>query len=354
MQRSSGWWRGGIVVLGAVCGIVLLLIWLAGGFHKKIEPQAAEASLQQWNGGDTITVEEVSVDVFEDCVGTVRAEHETAVGAKIMARVIAVDFGAGQQVKSGQILVQLERSELEARLSQAKAALQASQAALDQALTDYERVLNLHNEGSASDHEFNSATNTLNSARANKDRAQSSLAEAEAILEFATIRSPLDGVVIDKLVSVGDMVKPGQTVARLYDRLQLEAPVRESLATRLQVGQELPVTLEALDLHCHGKINEVVPESDVLSRAFLVKVTGPCPAGVIPGMFGRLSIPLGERKEIRIPQSAVTRVGQLAYVHRIVDGGHVERSFVRLAGRCGNDFVVASGLATGDVIAARP
>ena len=354
MKSRIRWVRTGAVMLLSVGGIVVLLIWLAGGFHEKIAPGPTQIGMQPLGGAPTVVVELVPVPLSEEAVGTVRAAHETEVGAKIMARVLAVHFHAGQHVEKDQVLIELGKSDLEARLSQSQAAVDGASAALDQAQTNYDRIVRLRAQDSASEFEFTTATNELNAAKANHQKARSAAHEAEAVLEYATIRSPLDGVVIDKAVDVGDMVKPGQTVLRLYDRLQLVATVRESLATKLQVGQQLPVTLEALELRCHGTISEIVPEADVLSRAFHVKVSGPCPPGVIPGMFGRLHIPLGERQELQIPRAAVRLVGQVPCVYRVVGDTQVERAFVQLAGEHGDQVAVASGLSAGDRIVADP
>ncbi|MBU0719375.1 MAG: efflux RND transporter periplasmic adaptor subunit [Planctomycetes bacterium] len=354
MKGWIRWARTGAVIFISIGGIVVLLIWLAGGFREKIEPGPTALGVQPLGQARTMTVELMTVPLAEDAVGTVRAAHETEVGSKIMARVLAVNFQAGQHVEQDQVLVELEKGDLTARMSQSQAAVDAAQASLDQAQTDYDRIVRLRAEDSASELEFTTATNRLSAAKANHEQARSALREADAVIGYATIRSPVTGVVIDKMVDVGDMVRPGQTVLRLFDRLQLVATVRESLATRLEVGQQLPVTLEALDLHCEGTISEIVPESDVLSRAFHVKVTGPCPPGVIPGMFGRLHIPLGERQELRIPQSAVRRVGQIAFVYRDVDGNRVERTFVQLAGEHGDQVAIASGLSPGDRIVVDP
>ena len=350
----KSWVRAGAVVLLSIGGIVVLLIWLAGGFHEKIEPGPTQVGMLPLGRAPTVAVESVTVPLSEEAVGTVQAAHETEVGAKIMARVLAVHFQAGQHVEKDQVLIELSKNDLEARLGQARAAVDAAKAALDQAQTDYDRIARLREAGSASELEFTTATNELSAAKANHERTLSALREAEAVLEYATIRAPLSGVIIDKTVDVGDMVKPGQTVLRLYDRLQLVATVRESLATKLQVGQQLPVTLQALDLRCEGTISEIVPEADVLSRAFYVKVTGPCPPGAIPGMFGRLHIPIGERRELRIPRSAVRRVGQIAFVYRDVDGNRVERTFIQLAGEHGDQAAIASGLSAGDRIVVVP
>lgn len=354
MRSWVRWVRSGAVVVSSIGGIVALLIWLAGGFHEKIEPGPTQVGVQPLGGAPTVAVESVTVPLSEEAVGTVRAAHETEVGAKIMARVLAVHFQAGQHVEKEQVLIELGRSDLEARLGQARAAVDVAKAGLDQAQTNYDRIARLRTEDSASELEFTTATNEYSAAKANHERALSALREAEAVLEYATIRSPLDGVVIDKAVDVGDMVKPGQTVLRLYDRLQLVGTVRESLATKLEVGQQLPVTLDALDLHCEGRISEIVPEADVLSRAFHVKVTGPCPPGVIPGMFGRLHIPLGERQELQIPRAAVRHVGQIPYVYRVVGDSQVERAFIQIAREYDDCIAVASGLSIGDRIVADP
>ena len=354
MSSRIRWVRTGAVMLLSIGGIVVLLIWLAGGFHEKIEPGPAQVGLRPLGGAPTTTVQRVTVPLSEEAVGTVQAAHETEVGAKIMARVLAVSFQAGQQVEKDQVLVELDKSDLEARMNQAEAAVDAAQAALDQAQTNYDRIARLRAEDSASELEFTTATNDLSAAKANHEQARSALREAEAVLEYATIRSPLDGVVIDKAVDVGDMVQPGQTVLRLFDQLQLVATVRESLATRLEIGQQLPVTLEALDLRCQGTISEIVPEADVLSRAFHVKVTGPCPPGVIPGMFGRLHIPLDETQELQIPRTAVRRVGQVSYVYRVVGDAQVERAFIQIAGEHDTQVAVASGLSAGDRIVVDP
>ena len=346
------WLRAGIVILVSVGGIVVLLFWLAGGFTSKIEPGPTEVGRRPLGGASTIEVRLTKIPLSEEALGTIGAAHETAVGAKIMARVLTVHAQAGQHVSKDQLLVELDKGDLEARLSQARAAEDSTKAALDQSQVNYDRIVGLREQNAASEYEFTSAENQLNASKANYEQARSAVREAEAVLQYATICSPLDAVVIDKTIDVGDMVTPGQTVFRLYDQLQMVATVRESLATRLEIGQSLPVALEALDLHCSGTVSEIVPEADVLSRAFHVKVTGSCPAGVIPGMFGRLYIPLGEREELQIPLTAVRWVGQVPYVYRVVRENEIERTFIQLADVHEDRVTVTSGLSVGERIVA--
>ena len=143
----------------------------------------------------------------------------------------------------------------------------------------------------------------MRSTEAALRQAEETVNEVQATLDWATIRSPIDGTVVDKKVDVGDMVTPGQMLATLYDptRMQLVASVRESLTHRLQVGQDVSVRIEGLDKQCRGTVSEIVPEAQSASRTFQVKVTGPCPPGIYSGMFGRILIPLQEEQVLVVP-----------------------------------------------------
>ena len=94
---------------------------------------------------------------------------------------------------------------------------------------------------------------------------------------------------------------------------------------------------------CTGTISEIVPEAQAASRAFQVKVTGPCPTGIYTGMFGRLLIPLHEEQVFVIPRQAVRHVGQLELVEVVADG-HTSRRAVRIGRTFGDDVEVLSGL----------
>ena len=144
---------------------------------------------------------------------------------------------------------------------------------------------------------------------------------------------------------------PGQILLKLYDpkRMQLVATVRESLAKDLKVGQPLQAYIPAMSKLCYGTVAEIVPQAQVESRSFDVKVVGPCAPGIYTGMFGRLLIPLGEELVILIPQAAVENVGQLKLVE-VAEGNHLERRSIQ-AGRTFEDYVeVLSGLSGGEMV----
>ncbi len=357
IASSRSWFviRGVAVAVAMVAGVVVMMMWLMGVFHPKVGTPAPTTTAPAGRPAGDLPLAEartIRVPGTETAAGTIRAVHEAAVASKLLAKVAAVLIKAGDPVRKGQVLVQLDDADVKARKEQAAAALEAAKATRDQAKIEYDRVQKLFQQDSAARIELDRVTTSLKSAEAEWQRADHMLKEAETILAYSTITSPMDGIVIDKQVEVGDTVKPAQVLVALYDptRMQLIARVRESLAHRLRVGQGVPVRVDALAMTCEGQISEIVPEAESASRTFSVKVTGPCPPGVYGGMFGRLMIPLEEEKVLVIPRLAVRRVGQLDIVE-VADRDVLRRRAVQLGRIFGENVEVLSGLREGERVA---
>jgi len=357
--RSGSVLRTTLVGVAMLVAVVAIMLWLVGVFKPKIGQETAAAPAGRPVGAASLVeVVKVRVPVNETAVGSVKAVHEAAVASKLLAKVLAVHVKAGQAVTKDMVLVELDSTDLKARRDQAKAAADSARAARDQAKVEYDRTQSLSKQGAATQLEIDKATNALKGAEADLQRAEQGLKEAETILGYATIHSPLNGVVVDKKTEVGDTVQPGQVLVTLYDptRMQLVARVRESLAQKLEVGKTIPVQIDALNLECHGQISEIVPEAESVSRTFSVKVTGPCPPGVYAGMFGRLIVPLDETEMLVIPQVAVRRIGQLDIVD-VAENGLLARRSVQLGrsfkptGDKPAEVQVLSGLRAGERVA---
>lgn len=349
-----------LVGVGFAAVVILLLLWLAGVFHRKIEAGADSPAVAGARpvGPDVtlVAARQRRVPLVESAVGTIRAVHESSVASKLLARVVEVHVQAGQEIQAGQVLVRLDDTDLQAQRRQAEAALAAAVAARDQAQIEFDRVRDLYERAHASKTEFDQAETALKTTRAELERGEQVLAQAEAVLDHATIRSPIDGKIIDKQVEVGDTARPGQVLLTLYDpkRMQLVASVRESLTLRLAVGQTIPVRIDALDLLCDGHISEIVPQAEAASRTFSIKVTGPCPPGVYSGMFGRLLIPLDEQDVLVVPRTAIRRVGQLDTVdvaEPTPQGPVLRRRVVQLGRPYDEEIEVLSGLRAGEQVA---
>jgi RND family efflux transporter MFP subunit len=350
--RLVHWLAQAAVYLGFAAVVVVLLLWLAGKFTAKVPMHPTGAQVQgEASRGRVVPASLIRLPLVEPAVGTIRAVHETSIGSKLLARVVEVRLKAGQKVKEGEVLLRLDDTDLQAKFQQARAAMAAAEATRSQAAVDEQRYERLAKVNAVSRQEYEKAATALRSADAELRRTQEAVKEVQAMLDWATVRSPIEGVVIDKKVDSGDMIAPGQVLVTLFDpnRMQLVASVRESLAHRLQLGQSIGVKVDGLGKQCSGTVSEIVPEAAATSRSFQVKVTGPCPAGVYTGMFGRILIPLKEEEVLVIPRQAVRNVGQLELVE-VVDRGHTSRRSIRTGRTIEENVEVLSGLREGEQV----
>ncbi len=357
MAKRFAWVAKSVGIIIGLAAIVGILAWLMGAFHEKTPPGKPEAiALSLPAGATTIVVQAVEERVTESAIGTVHPVHRVNVGSKLLARVQTMHVKkAGVPVSAGDVLVELDDTDLQARLAQAKAALAAAQAERDQAEVDRDRTKTLFEKRVEPKAALDRAETRVQTAEAGVARADQGVKFADSQLAHAKVRAPIDGVVIDKLVEAGDLVIPGRTLVTLYDpgRMQLVARVRERLAMRLERGKEVAVSIEALDLECRGEIDQIVPEAEAASRVFEVRVTGPCPPGIYAGMFGRIHVPVGTRREIRIPEAAVRRVGQMETVFVVLEDQTLQRRFVQTGRRTDADVEILAGLRSGETIVAR-
>ncbi len=334
-------------------GIIALMLALAGAFQPKVKVRASrdEAPGRAVPSDQAVAVVKlIRRPRQESAVGTIRAISEAVIASKILARVEEVRIKAGQEVKQGEVLVILDQADLKSRLEQAVAAEAAARARSELAETDLARFRRLTG-GGVSERELDQVGTAVRTAKADLERARRAVEEARIVQSYATVRAPISGRIIDKKVNAGDTASPGQTLVTMYDptRMQLIATVRESLALRLKVGQQLPARLDPLGYDCHATVSEIVPEAQAESRSFQVKVTGPCPPGVYSGMFGRIFIPLEDEEVLVVPPGAVRRVGQLEEVD-VVHGGAVHRRAIQLGRSLDEGWEVLSGLSEGERI----
>jgi RND family efflux transporter MFP subunit len=342
----------GLLAIAMTVVVTVMLLFLAGVFHSKVPSDVAEGKKRSAEGLKSVAARVLKQPRYETATGTVKPVHESAVAAKLLAKVLEINATAGQVVHKDQVLVKLDDADLQARLKQAEAGLTSAQVRSEQTKTEFGRAEQLKSKKAISQADFDTAQAAMKSAAAELERATQAVKESQVMLDYATIRSPMSGTIIDKRVEVGDTVSPGQILLTLFDptHMQMVASVRESLALKLKPGQLLPTRLDALDFDCEATISEVVPESDVASRSFTVKVTGPCPPGVYSGMFGRLMVPLDDEEVLVIPVAAVRKVGQLTMVD-VVSDNSVSRRNVRLGRTLEQDVEVLAGLVEGELVA---
>jgi RND family efflux transporter MFP subunit len=343
-------------IIGICLALVLLagvMAYLAGFFETKI-PVDYQGVVPSATEGSVYTVEVTTEPLIERSAGTVRAKVETVISPVVTATVSSIAVRSGDQVRQGDVLVRLDSRELKARAAQAHQAVIAAKATRERVEKDYKRVQRIHqvDAGAISKADLDRAQAAVSTTRAQLLRAQRREDEARTALSYSTLTAPIDGRVVERYADPGDTARQGEPLLRMYDpgSLRLEASVRESVASKLAKDQQVAVLIDALEEEFAGSVDEIVPSADPGSRSFLVKVSLSINAGLYPGMFGRLLIPIGQIDRIYTPSNAVTRVGQLDFV-MVKTAEGVVRRYVRI-GRPGSAgrVEVISGLSAGEQI----
>jgi RND family efflux transporter MFP subunit len=338
------------VVVG-LAALVLVIAWLSGFFESKVSPGQEPVTLPTFTGGQTGVVSEVVKEYEEEALGTLKAADRTSVSSRIMARIDEILVAADDVVQQGQELVKLQKTDLQARLKQAQESLAAATATQAEAKLVFERIQRLAEQGAATQAELDAATAGLEVAEAEVRRSEQAVIEATTTLSFAVISAPKSGRIVDRLAEPGDMAIPGEPLLTLYDpeSLRLEVPVREDLAVELEPGSKVMVHIDAVDRDIEGTVSQRVPQAEAASRSFLIKVELPAAEGLFEGMFGRLRIPVGERRHLCLPVAAIREIGQLQFVDVVRDDDTLERRFIR-TGRRGipGKIEVLSGVEAGE------
>lgn len=338
-----------LLALVAITVLLLLVAAMAGYFTDKIEPGINDTQVLDTSAAVLVHAESGSVS--EPVPASVEAKEATVISSRLMARITAINVRAGDYVEQGQLLLELEKTDLQARSQQARDQVRSVEARLTEARANLKRAVELHKRGLIAVADRDSARADAAALEANLSSAQQALEEAETAVSFSEIRSPIAGRVVDRFAEPGDTASPGAKLLSLYNpfTLRIEARVREQLALSLQMGQALQVEVPALDATYTAKIEEIVPAADPGSRSFLIKAILPSQSSLLPGMYARLKVPAGDRVRLLIPADRVAQIGQLDVVW-VAQDGRVDRRFVRLGRSIGERVEVISGLREGDAV----
>ncbi|HET9451870.1 MAG TPA: efflux RND transporter periplasmic adaptor subunit [Aggregicoccus sp.] len=282
------------------------------------------------------------------------------VGSPLPARIVALHASPGEQVKAGAALAQLQAPEL----GRARAELQAAAARAHAARAAATRKRTLATERVVAEREAQEAEAQAAAAEAELAAAKATLAAlgADAVggakgSSVFTLRSPVDGLVIERRGRVGQMAEPSQTLFEVGDLSELWLTVHafERDAVRVHPGAEARVSLAALPGKAFSaKVTRVGARVDAQSRTVPVRLELPNPDGQLkPGMSATAFIPLGEKDEtlMAVPLMALQQVeGGWSVFLPTQEPGAFERRAVGRGRTLGNEVEVLSGLKAGEKV----
>jgi membrane fusion protein (multidrug efflux system) len=295
-------------------------------------------------GGFAIAVETARVAASEfvdeaNAVGTLKSNESVMLRPETAGRVAAINFKDGNLVTKGSVLLTLDAAVQEAELQQAKANLSLAQA-------NFKRNEELLARKFISQQALENAAATLKIQ-------QAAVQLAEAKIGKMRIRAPFNGVIGLRNVSVGDYVKEGQDLVNMEDvgTLKVDFRLPETYLGRIDRGQQVEVASDALPGQSFKAVLDAVdPLVDQNGRAVSLRGRLANPEGKLrPGMFVRVRLIFGERKNVlMIPEQALVS-GAAPMVFKVVDG-KAAASKVKVGVRRTGQVEVVEGLAAGDLV----
>lgn len=286
--------------------------------------------------------------------GVVVGRVEAVLSSRLAAPVAEVRAVPGETVRAGTVLVRLEARETDSALEGARAALGSAKASLDLASKNRARFERLAERGAA-------AAMELDRARQDEVGAAAAVASAEALARRAetdrgqsALAAPFDAVVVEKMVSPGDLAAPGRPLVRLASASgrRVEAAPGEAEAALLKPGDSLAIALGGRTVT--GRVAEIVGAVDPSTRRRAVRVD--LPAGEEPpiGSFARLILSGAATPKLLVPERAVIARGGLEIAWAVGPDGRVALRYVRTGGRAGGSVEVRSGLEAGERVVLDP
>jgi membrane fusion protein (multidrug efflux system) len=341
-------------------------IALTGCERQKAPPQAAAPPQVI-----VASVERRNVPIIREWIGSLDGSANVEVRARVQGYVQELAFHEGTIVKTGDLLLRLDPRPLEAALAQAKAELAKAIAAQKKADLDEGRQAQLFSRKVNSQQDYDNAVQANLAAKAEVEADGAAVKQAELNLSYATITSPIDGIVGRTDFTIGDLVGAGGagtpvTTVSTVDPIKLVFSVSEK--DYLEAGERISAMLaRPLDqrpadtelIRADGKVHPQKGRFLAADRAVDVK-TGtirisaifPNPGNLLrPGQYARVRLKVAERTgAVLIPQRAVQELQGKNFVWVVDDANKVSQRSVTVGPRLGSDWLIEEGLKPGERI----
>ncbi len=305
----------------------------------------------------TTTVEVVTEPDRLVAPGQVSSWTDAFVSAKSVGTVLAIHAKAGDTVRKGQSLLEIDSSDVRSKLQQAKGGLAQAQAAYAIAENNYNRFKELYERNAASKVELEQMEYQLNTARGAVETAKGAVSEAKSYLRYASVTAPFDAIVVERMINVGDFAAPGRPLFRLIDpeKMEFVCEVSESDARFVKKDLAVPVRIDNVDTEIQGTVREIAAGSDFMTHSVRVRIGLAKTDNLKAGMYGTASFPGIEKQRVLIPESWIVRRGELQVVYLLGDDGRAQMRIIRtgkvynekievISGLSGNEQIVTSGL----------
>jgi len=323
----------------------------------------------------TIMVEKVSTDnvnIYGEYVGRVRAQQFVEIHARVEGYLEKMLFKEGSFIEKGQTLFVIDPLVYQAHVNKARAQLNKARAQALKAERDLERIRPLYEKNAASQLDLDNAVAAYESATAEVVVCEADLTQAELILGYTRVSSPISGYISERVADIGTLVGPSSGKSLLATVVKSDTMRVDFSMTALDYlrsksrnvnlgGQDstrkwdsyVNITLADGSVYPYkGVVDFADPQVDPKTGTFSVRAEMPNPdRSLLPGEFTRVKVLLDVRENaVKVPAKAIEIEKGGAYVYVVRPDSVVERRFVETGPEVGNNVIVERGLAKGENI----
>lgn len=353
--------KGAIIAL-AVIAAAAIILWFA------LRPKAATPSLPIVEVSPGTTSD---VNVYGEYAGRIRAQQFVEVRARVEGYLEKMFFEEGTHIDKGQTLFIIDRKVYKALAEKARAQLNKARANAQKAERDLARIKPLYEQNAASQLDLDNAEAAYESAKAEESVAAADLTQAELVLSYTTVTSPISGYVSERSADIGTLVGPGgksllATVVKsdtvLVDFSMTALDYLNSKNRDVNIGQKsesrqwepyVTVTLaDGSEYPFKGLVDFASPQVDPTTGTFSVRAEMPNPDHVLlPGEFTRVKVLKDVlTNAVNVPSKALEIERGGAYIYVVRPDSVVERRFVETGPETGNNVIIERGLSPDEKI----
>jgi HlyD family secretion protein len=257
---------------------------------------------------DTAKVQKTNIQTSITATGTIEPVTSVTVGTQVSGIVSHLYVDYNTVVKKGQVIAELDRTNLISELNTAKANLSSAQSSLNYQLANYNRYKELHEKGLVSADEFESARLQYLQAKEQVNTSKESVQKAQTNLGYATITSPIDGVILSKSVEEGQTVAASFNTPELFviaqdlTNMRVIADIDEADIGGVKEGQRVSFTVDAFpDDHFEGQVTQVRQQATTESNVVTYEVVISAPNNDLklkPGLTANVTIYTLEKNDV--------------------------------------------------------
>ena len=325
----------------AALAIALLAAGIARALESRKAKQAAAAlaaqpaqSIIELAPRDVVTVKTVKLLQGLAISGALKAVNSAIIKARVPGELQGLTVREGDLVKAGQVVARVDATEYASRVRQAQEQADSARAQIDIAQRQFDNNRALVQQGFISKTALDTSSSNLVAAQANHKAAMASVEVARKSVEDTVLRSPISGIVSQRLAQPGERIGVDARVLEVVDlsRIVLEATLSAADSVAVSVGQEAQLQIEGASRTLAARVVRINPSAQAGSRSVLVYLAIANPAGLRQGLFAQGTLGTAQSSVLAVPVSAVRTDKPSPYVQSI-EGNKVVQRTVELGPR---------------------